>query len=172
MSKLYLAIGPLLLAAGILILTGVFDPIGLSGGRPTGCTGNSCDAGQAGVWAAGGVLVVIGVVFCLIGWFFASTDRNYARLRRNGIRATATVRAVHRTSIMVNREPLASIELDVVTPTEQFTGTCSTVVPLVYLARLVPGGELPVIVDPGDHTNMIIDWDRQPSGEPAAAEAF
>ena len=113
MSKLYLAIGPLLLVAGILILTGVIDIIGLSGGRPESCTGSSCDAGQAGVWAAGGVLVLLGVVFSLIGWFFASSDRNYARLRRQGIGANATIRAVHRTSIMVNREPLANIELDI-----------------------------------------------------------
>ncbi|HET9249756.1 MAG TPA: hypothetical protein VFP13_07455 [Actinomycetota bacterium] len=89
------------------------------------------------------------------------------RLRRDGVEATATLVAVRDTGITIGTGaqdgPMAELDLDVVVgdgPPERVT--TRQVVPRLSGGRLVPGSELPVIVDPTDHTKLVVDWDASP----------
>jgi hypothetical protein len=89
------------------------------------------------------------------------------RLRRDGVEATATLVAVRETGITIGTgeqdDPMAELDLDVVVGDEPPTRvTTRQVVPRLAAGRLVPGSELPVIVDPTDHARLIVDWNAPP----------
>ena len=159
MGKGYIGLGLFLAALGILVLTNVIDLIAWLTPSDSHCIGNECDAGRSGIWVVGAVFVLMGLGFAGLGWFFRNADREDRRIRKTGIRGTAIIRAVHRSSMSVDDEPVANLELDVEAAGVRFSAKCSPVVPLIFLSRVVPGASLPVIVDPKDQTNLIIDWD-------------
>jgi len=147
-----------MLVAGVLILTGVIDLVSLfAPNLEEACRGNECGGG-AGVWAAGGTLTVLGIVFTGMGWFFKRADSNYKRIMTTGIRGVATINKIGPSHVYVNKQPMAHLDLTIETGTKRYEINHSAVVPLVYLATLMPGTRIPVVVDPRDKTGIILQW--------------
>ena len=142
MGKSFIVIGLILAVVGVLMLTKVIDVIGLLS-PSSGCVGSECDAGNAGVWTAGGTLVFIGLAFAGVGSLFYRMGRSYDRLRATGVHGTAFIRSVHRTGVAIDDQPLARLDLDVDLGTDKFSASYSPAIPLIYLSRVVPAPRFP-----------------------------
>ncbi len=60
--------------------------------------------------------------------------------------------------------PVADLELEVTfDDAEPYQLTVRQMVPRLAVARLVPGTELPVLVDPADPRQVLVDWDAPPT---------
>ncbi len=90
------------------------------------------------------------------------------RLRAEGVPARARLLAVKDTGMTVGgsavgaapENPVAELQLEVHQDGRQpYTATVHQMVPRLAVARLVPGTELPVLVDRHDRDRLIVDWD-------------
>lgn len=104
-----------------------------------------------------------------MGWLFKSANSNYKRIVATGIRGTATINRVGASNVFVNDRPMAHLDLTVETDTERYDINRSAIVPPVYLATLLPGTRIPVMVDPRDKTSIILQWADAKVGQAAAA---
>lgn len=90
------------------------------------------------------------------------------RLNQIGVRAAARLVSVRETGMTVGgsglgaarENPVADLDLEVSLPDDEpYPVTVRQMVPRLAVARLVPGSQLPVIVDPGDRQKLLIDWE-------------
>lgn len=90
------------------------------------------------------------------------------RLRSVGVPARAVLLSVKDTGMTLGgttlaaarENPVADLELEVdLDGHEPYQLTVRQMVPRLAVARLVPGTELPVLVDPADRQQVLVDWD-------------
>lgn len=103
------------------------------------------------------------------------------RLRAQGLPGRARLLAVHDTGMTLGgsalgaagqENPVAQLHLEVsVGGRPPYQATVTQMVPRLAVARLVPGSELPVKVDPLDPTNVLVDWDAPLANDPAPPPA-
>src|ERR1039457_1523581 len=80
-------------------------------------------------------------------------------LLTTGTPGRATVTSLTDTGTLVNFNPQIVLDLQVaVEGKEPYATQLTTAVPQVYLARLQPGGQIGVKVDPSDPSALTIDW--------------
>lgn len=76
----------------------------------------------------------------------------------DGTLGAGVIVAVQPTNVLIGHQPLATIELDVTVPGRpQFRATVQQPVPQVYLARLVPGAPVGIVVA-ADGRVVISNW--------------
>lgn len=108
------------------------------------------------IWVACGALVLV-VYLAVFGSMLASGARA-ARIRRDGIAATATVVALADTGAFVNRRPVMRIDLEVQPPDAlPYAHSLRTVVPLSLLGQLRPGSTLAVHVARNDRSSVVLE---------------
>jgi hypothetical protein len=78
----------------------------------------------------------------------------------DGVRCQATVTAVRRTGAVINMAPSCELQLLVMVPGRPpFPVTRTEIVPLLHVARALPGQQLGVRVMADDPDDLFIDWD-------------
>lgn len=169
-----LAVGGLVASLGIvLLLWGVREQIVWSG-----CSGVRCP--EPAAWPITvGMLMLIGGGFFLI-WTLASGFASQAlggprrpevedqeRLRRAGVPGIAHIVGFEDTGSSIDDGAVVDLGLAVEMPDRPpFQVKTRTVVPFLHLGRLAIGLPVPVLVDPDNHEDVVVEWSLQPS-EPA-----
>jgi hypothetical protein len=106
-----------------------------------------------------------GVLLAIDQWL-AARRRRAIRLRTAGMRGTATILAISDSNVTINQNPMVNLRLRVnIANHPPYEVTKRHVASRIAVGRFVPGATLPVLVDPADPTDVMID-DR---GNPAAA---
>jgi hypothetical protein len=76
------------------------------------------------------------------------------------IEATATVRSARQIGMMINSNQGVQLELLIPLEGTAIPVTALLPVPYAYLARLQPGAQLAVTIDPAQPESVLIDWTR------------
>ncbi|MCU1359180.1 MAG: hypothetical protein JWN99_469 [Ilumatobacteraceae bacterium] len=76
----------------------------------------------------------------------------------SGVATTATVVAARPTGTQINAEPVIDMDLTVFRNGMPVPMTHQEAVPQIFLARLQPGANLHVKIDPSNPTALFIDW--------------
>ena len=80
-------------------------------------------------------------------------------LLTTGTPGRATIKNFTDTGTLVNYNPQVVLDLEVTLEGQDaYAAQLTTPVPQVYLAKLTPGGNIGVRVDPADPSSMAIDW--------------
>jgi len=80
-------------------------------------------------------------------------------LLQTGTPGRASVTSIQQTGTLVNFNPQCIIDLQVTVPGQApYAAKLTEAVPQVYLARLQPGAEIGVRVDPTDPSTLALDW--------------
>lgn len=80
-------------------------------------------------------------------------------LLQTGTQGRATVTSVQQTGTLINFNPQVILDLQVTVPGQAaYEAKLTEAVPQVYLARLQPGAEIGVRVDPSDPSTIALDW--------------
>lgn len=105
------------------------------------------------------VLGVTGFVFSTIGRRLGNLAVPTDHLMTNGLRGTATVVSLGDSGVLVNDEPVVAMTLDVSLPgTTLYRVEVRQLITSAAVDGLVPGAQLPVIVDPNDLTRVMVDF--------------
>ena len=147
----------------VFLVMGVFFGIGYS---------------QAGE-AADGTFLFLGILFGVLGLCFIGIDLlrfrgelKTDRLRVSGLHGTAKVVAVHDSNVTVNNSPMVSFDLDVTVPGQPpFRVRKRTVISRLSVGALLPGAVVPVLADPANPRDIVIDWDGGVTNDGSAAGA-
>jgi len=89
------------------------------------------------------------------------------RLRAEGVPGTAKLLAVRDAGMTLGGgavggldNPVAVLDLEVTLEgSESYRATITQMVPRLAVGRLIPGTDLPVKVDPMDHSKLLVDWE-------------
>jgi hypothetical protein len=80
-------------------------------------------------------------------------------LLQTGTQGRATVTSVQQTGTLINFNPQVILDLQVTVPGQAaYEAKLTEAVPQVYLARIQPGAEIGVRVDPTDPSTIALDW--------------
>ncbi|MFN8622358.1 MAG: hypothetical protein U0869_16620 [Chloroflexota bacterium] len=161
--RIFQAVGGLFLVIGVLVVIVVALPLlGLFGGGGFGGVGGI--GGFAMLTALPGIvfaLVPIGIVFLVVANLMKAAAGPSIDAMPGAVPATATVRAVRRTSMRVNAQPVLRIDLDLAVAGRPPTPvSVRRLIPPEHLDRVRVGVELPAMVDPVDPRRFAIDWAR------------
>ena len=113
-----------------------------------------------GLLIAAVVMAPVGLgMLGLAGWL-VMRGMAAQRLRDTGVPGHAQIVGMMQTSMMVNRQPVVQLQLQVTTPQHgSYTVTKREVVPLIMTGMLTSGRPLPVKVDPANPQNLVILWE-------------
>lgn len=127
-------------------------------------------AGAMAFVTTGFALGIAGLVFTAIGRSVRGLAFLTPELRTEGLRGMATVVSVGDTGVTVNNDPVAIIALDVSLPgTSLYRVEVRQLVSRMAVGALTPGSQLPVVVDPDDLTQVVVDWEGE--APPAVTDA-
>lgn len=108
-----------------------------------------------GVLLAGFIMVSIGLSLRMV--LRPSMQRK--KLSQNGVRGTGQLLAIQQTGTRVNDQPMIRFQIMVELPDRApYIAIHNEVVPMIRLPQLVPGSNVPVLVDPTTPTLMAIAW--------------
>jgi hypothetical protein len=80
-------------------------------------------------------------------------------LLQTGTQGRATVQGVQQTGTLINFNPQVILDLQVTVPGQApYAAKLTEAVPQVYLARLQPGADIGVRIDPTDPQTLALDW--------------
>lgn len=113
----------------------------------------------------GGVFVLMAVTFGLTGLALLGVDqwlaarrRRAGRLRAAGMRGSATILSVSDSNVTINNDPMINMRLQVNIPNHApYEVTKRQVVSRIAVGQFMPGAVLPVLVDPEDPDDVMID---------------
>ncbi len=112
------------------------------------------------IWIASSLVMIAGL------WLLGRSTAKTEKLRKEGIRGTASILSATETGTRINGQPVVKLQLRISAPgVTPFDAEKKQVVPLIALGRLTSGSPVTVYVDRADHSRYALDW----SGEPAAA---
>jgi hypothetical protein len=115
--------------------------------------------GRMAFVTTGIALSITGVVFHLIGRQMGGLTGLTKRMLATGLPGTATVVAVSDTGVTVNNDPVAALTLDVaVGDGVPYRVETRQLVSRMAVGALQPGTRLPVLVDPTDKNQVVIDF--------------
>jgi hypothetical protein len=124
-------------------------------------TSNAPEGGQDGTFVfLGGLFGLMGLAFIGVDLFGFRRELKKDRLRVSGLKGTARVVRVSDSNITVNNNPLVNLDLDVTVPGQQpFRTRKRTVISRLSVGALVPGGTIPVLADPANPRDIVLDWE-------------
>jgi hypothetical protein len=126
-------------------------------------------AGTLGIYIALGMLIIFGGMFYLFYRLFFKPMINASRLQKTGIPGKATILEVKDTGVTINNNPQVKLMLEVKNSFGQkYTTQCRVQVSRINPNMFMPGMEVPVLIDPKNEQNVIIDYS---SGKQASAAA-
>lgn len=113
----------------------------------------------------GGAFVLMAVTFGLTGLALLGADqwlaarrRRATRLRAAGKRGSATILSVSDSNVTINNDPMINMRLRVHIPNRPpYEVTRRQVISRIAVGQFVPGAVLPVLVDPEDPNDVMID---------------
>ena len=130
----------------------------------TGIAAVLSTAGQEGIYIAGGMLILFGGMFFLFYKLFFAQMILARRLKKTGIPGKALIKEVRDTGITINNNPQVKLVVEVKnylgqTYTANIRALVSRINPFVYH----PGMTIPVLTDPKNEKNIVIDFsDNKP----------
>src|SRR5689334_15146522 len=132
---------------------------------------------QPGVDHTTNVLTILGGLFSLVGlgsigadFLLSRSGARDAQVLATGMRGRATVLAVRDTNVTVNMNPMVALDLRVEMPGQPvFTKTVRKVISRLDVGSFRPGLVLSVAADPAKPQDIVVDWERSPIEDAAAA---
>jgi hypothetical protein len=116
------------------------------------------------IWI-GQIWIVVSFVMIAGLWLLGRPAAKMEKLRRQGIRGTASILEATQTGTQINRQPMVKLKLRVSAPgVTPFEVEKREIVPLIVLGRLTSGSPVTVYVDRADHSRFALDWSGAPAG--------
>lgn len=117
------------------------------------------NGGESGVYIAAGIILVFGGMFYLFYKLFFGPMILASRLRKTGLPGKALIKEVHDTGVTINNSPQVKLVLEVKGSLGQkYTTTVRTLVSRLQPQLYQPGMTVPVLIDPKNENNVIIDF--------------
>jgi hypothetical protein len=106
-----------------------------------------------------GMLVIFGGMFYLFYRLFLKSMINNSRLQKTGLPGTARILEVKDTGVTINNNPQVKLILEVKNSFGQkYTTECRVLVSRINPGAYTPGMEIPVLIDPKNEQNVVIDF--------------
>jgi hypothetical protein len=116
-------------------------------------------AGEMGIYIAIGMLVIFGGMFYLFWRLLFKPMINAKRLMKTGTRGTALIKEVRDTGVTINNNPQVKLILEVRNSFGQkYEVQVRTLVSRINPAAYMPGMQIPVLIDPANEKNVVIDY--------------
>jgi hypothetical protein len=130
-------------------------------------------AGTLGIYIGLGMLIIFGGMFYLFYRLFFKPMINASRLQKTGIPGKATILEVKDTGVTINNNPQVKLMLEVKNNFGQkYTTQCRVLVSRINPNMFMPGMEVPVLIDPKNEQNVVIDYRSKEQASVAAAPSF
>lgn len=127
-------------------------------------------AGTMGIYIGAGMLVVFGGMFYLFYRLFFKPMINAGRLQKTGLPGKARILEVKDTGITINNNPQVKLILEVKNNFGQkYTAQYRALVSRINPNMFMPGMEVPVLIDPKNEQNVVIDYNAGKQAPHAAA---
>ncbi|MDQ3991689.1 MAG: hypothetical protein M3245_05205 [Actinomycetota bacterium] len=139
-----------IIATGVfeLVLGGFFVVLGLV-----------IPAAAGGMFVTAAILGATGIGLLAWGRRWRRAHQEADRVRSQGVPGTATISSMRQTGAYLNNNPQVEMNLTVTLAGRQpYQVVMREWVPLLMVGRLSAGAPLPVMVDPANPFNVIIDW--------------
>jgi hypothetical protein len=115
--------------------------------------------GSSGIYIAAGIVVVFGGMFFLFYKLFFAQMILASRLQKTGIPGKALIKEVHDTGVTINNSPQIKLIVEVKNSFGQvYTATMRTLISRLQPQLYQAGMTIPVLIDPKDENNMVIDY--------------
>lgn len=119
-------------------------------------------AGSLGIYIAGGMLLLFGGMAFLFYKLFFQQMLLANRLSKTGIPGKAVIKEVHDTGVTINNNPQVKLVLEVKNNLGQiYAATIRTLVSRIQPGMYQPGMTVPVLIDPKNENNIVIDLNGQ-----------
>ena len=113
----------------------------------------------------GGTFILLAITFGLTGGVLLAIDqwlaarrRRANRLRTAGMRGTATILSVSDSNVTINENPMVNLRLRVnIANHPPYEVSKRQVISRIAVGQFVPGATFPVLVDPSNPTDVLID---------------
>lgn len=116
-------------------------------------------AGPSGVYIAAGILLLFGGMFYLFYKLFFGPMILASRLRKTGLPGKALIKEVRDTGVTINNSPQVKLLLEVKSSFGQvYSTSIRTLVSRLQPNLYQPGMTVPVLIDPKNENNVIIDY--------------
>ncbi len=116
-------------------------------------------AGQSGIYIGIGMLTIFGGMFYLFYRLFFKPMINANRLQKTGLPGKAIILEVKDTGVTINNNPQVKLMLEVKNSFGQkYTTQCRVLVSRINPSMFMPGMEVPVLIDPKNEQNVVIDY--------------
>jgi hypothetical protein len=116
-------------------------------------------AGKSGILIAAAMIAVFGGMFYLFYRIFFKPMINAARLQKTGLPGKATIVEVKDTGVTINNNPQVKLMLEVKNSYGQkYNAQCRVLVSRINPNMFMPGMEIPVLIDPKNEQNVVIDY--------------
>jgi hypothetical protein len=136
--------------------------IGIAGGLIgliVGIGGALASGDPSGVYIAGGIVLLFGGMFFLFYKLFFGPMILASRLRKTGLPGKALIKEVHDTGVTINNSPQVKLLLEVKSSLGQvYNTTVRTLVSRLQPNLYQAGMTVPVLIDPKNDNNVIIDY--------------
>src|SRR5258706_3283284 len=105
------------------------------------------------------IIVVFGGMFYLFYRLFFKPLINTARLQKTGLPGKATILEVKDTGVTINNNPQVKLMLEVKNNYgHKYSAQCRLLVSRINPNMFMPGMEVPVLIDPKNEQNIVIDY--------------
>lgn len=116
-------------------------------------------AGSSAPFFAIIMVVVFGGMFYLFYRLFFKPMINAARLQKIGLPGKATILEVRDTGVTINNSPQVKLMMEVKNSYGQkYNAQCRVLVSRINPNMFMPGMEVPVLIDPKNEQNVVIDY--------------
>lgn len=117
------------------------------------------NGGPSGIYIAAGILLIFGGMFFLFYKLFFGPMILASRLRKTGLPGKALIKEVHDTGVTINNSPQVKLVLEIKSSLGQvYTTTIRTLVSRLQPHLYQSGMTVPVLIDPTNEKNVIIDF--------------
>jgi hypothetical protein len=156
-------------AASWLIFVGVIE---LAAGVGALIADQRASGPRGGYFTAGIALTATAVILILVGLVMRAAAAKKRRIEQTGTPGEARILGLGQTGMMINNNPVVEFDLEVTLPgTAPYRTTTRATVPIIALARVTPGAQLPIKADPSEPSEIVVDWDRLSAAPATAATA-
>ena len=115
--------------------------------------------GKSGIGIGLAMLAVFGGMFYIFYRIFFKPMINTARLQKTGLPGKATIVEVRDTGVTINNSPQVKLMLEVKNSFGQkYNAQCRVLVSRINPNMFIPGMEVPVLIDPKNEQNVVIDY--------------
>ncbi len=120
--------------------------------------------GPSGTYIAMGIVLVFGGMFYLFYKLLFAPMILASRLQKTGLPGKALIKEVHDTGVTVNNSPQVKLVLEVKGSLGQkYSTTLRTLVSRLQPQLYQPGMTVPVLIDPKNENNVVIDFSSGPA---------